>query len=92
MDANHETWISRPEAARRLGISVEQMARIMRDGTNGVRLEAVRIGRHWRTTAEALQRFVDTLAMGQEQAHSGRIDRQAYRDAMKKLRAMGMKV
>jgi hypothetical protein len=30
-------------------------------GVRGVRLEAVRVGGQWRTSAEALQRFYDAL-------------------------------
>lgn len=48
------------EKAREIGLAVskDRLSEWVRDGARGVRLEAVRVGGRWHTSAQALRRFL----------------------------------
>ncbi len=59
IDLARETLLTRPAAARLMGVSKDTIRHWIINGVRGVRLEAIRPGRWWRTSVEALQRFAD---------------------------------
>ena len=60
LDLSQERLLSRSEAAQLLRVSLPTLDRYRR-GSAGVRLEGLRIGGRWKTSAEACQRFADRL-------------------------------
>lgn len=68
LDLCEETPLSLSQVAKRLPpnrggkpVHVSTVMRWITKGVRGVRLEAVRLGGRWVSTAEALQRFSDCL-------------------------------
>ncbi len=59
IDLARETLLTRPAAARLMGVSKDTIAGWITRGVRGIRLEAIRPGRWWKTSVEALQRFAD---------------------------------
>jgi excisionase family DNA binding protein len=56
-----ETLLTIEKAAERLLVSEGTLHRWISKGSNGVRLEAVKVGNRWRTSEEAIQRFSESL-------------------------------
>jgi excisionase family DNA binding protein len=61
IDLSRERLLTLEAAADLLRVSQATVYRWIRSGTGGVRLEAAKVGAHWRTSEEAIQRFSDTL-------------------------------
>lgn len=59
IDVAKEKLLTIAQAAERLQVSKATVTTWIKGGTNGVRLDAIRFGMHWRTSEEAIQRFGD---------------------------------
>lgn len=57
IDIATEKLLSLEQAAEKLMVAKQIVMKWIRYGSNGVRLEALKFGSHWRTSEEALQRF-----------------------------------
>lgn len=66
IDLATEKLLTLEQAAERLLVSKCTLYRWITVGSKGVRLEAIKMGVHWRTSEEALQRFGDRLTPNQE--------------------------
>lgn len=62
-----ESLLSWEQAGEQLQVSKATLHRWITSGVKGIRLEAVRVGGLWRTSAEAIQRFSEDLTPEQEQ-------------------------
>jgi Protein of unknown function (DUF1580) len=60
-----------PSRRRGARLAISTIHRWRHPGVRGVRLEAIRCGGTWCTTAEALQRFFDRLGAAAEQPRQG---------------------
>jgi excisionase family DNA binding protein len=84
IDLATEKLLTLEQASERLLVAKATMYRWITQGSNGVRLEAARVGGRWRTSEEALQRFSDSLTPNLEAIHSSvlriRTPRQRQRD------------
>ena len=86
-----ETMLTRPQAAKMAGVSVDTLASWMGKGRQGVRLEGYFDGCRWRTSAEALDRFLRRLTPGgQKRMSTVREDGRAERQAVDFLRERGI--
>lgn len=61
IDLATENLLTLEQAAERLLMNKSTLFRWITKGTNGIRLEAIKLGTRWRTSEEALQRFGDRL-------------------------------
>lgn len=66
IDLATEKLLTLEQAAEKLLVSKATLYRWITNGSKGVRLEAIKMGVHWRTSEEALQRFGDRLTPNQE--------------------------
>jgi len=66
IDLATETLLTIEKAAHRLLVSKATLQRWITKGSNGVRLEAAKVGGRWRTSEEAIQRFSDCLTPKRE--------------------------
>jgi excisionase family DNA binding protein len=66
IDIATETIITLEEAAERLLVTKSSVYSLVTRGSRGIKLEAFRVGGRWRTSAEALQRFVNAQTPSQE--------------------------
>jgi hypothetical protein len=78
IDLRSERALGLAEAARMLPpgrngrpVHVSSLVRAITSGVDGHRLEAIRIGRRWVTTVEAIQRWGEALAAGRVGGPSG---------------------
>lgn len=70
IDIANETLLTLEQAADRLLVSKDAVYRWITHGSNEIKLEAIKLGVHWRTSVEALQRFADRLTPSQESTPS----------------------
>jgi hypothetical protein len=61
IDITRDKLITLPQVAADLGLSRVTVLRWVTRGIHGIRLEAIRAGRSFRTTSECLQQFLDDL-------------------------------
>ncbi len=57
IDIASERLLTLEQAAEKLQVSKPTVVRWIKQGTDGLRLEAIKFGSHWRTSDEAIQRF-----------------------------------
>jgi excisionase family DNA binding protein len=70
IDLASETLLTIEQAAERLIVSTTTVHRWITHGSNGVRLEAAKVGSCWRTSEQAIQRFSDRLTPKHESTPS----------------------
>lgn len=70
IDIATEKLLTLDQAAERLIVSKATVLQWIKHGSNGVVLDGIKFGVHWRTSEEALQRFGDRLTPRQEEATS----------------------
>jgi transposase len=86
--------LTRPEVARRLACHIDTVTAYIERGHDGVRLEARRVGGRWKTSPEALDRFLDELTR-RARADPAKLatvaqERRAEQDAVAFLKEQGV--
>jgi excisionase family DNA binding protein len=66
IDIASEKLLTLDQAAEKLLVSKATIHGWIRTGSKGIRLEAIKLGVHWRTSDEALQRFGNRLTPNQD--------------------------
>jgi excisionase family DNA binding protein len=61
IDVATETLMTLDQAAEKLLVSKFTVNRCITHGSDGIKLEAIKFGGHWRTSMEAIQRFGERL-------------------------------
>jgi predicted transcriptional regulator len=91
----YETVLTRRQAADLLRVSPAAVTNYLVRGVHGVKLEGVLVGGTWRTSAEAVDRFVDAQTekvLGPRASRptcTARQARRASEQAMRELEAAG---
>lgn len=75
IDIATEKLLTLDQAAERLIVSKATLLQWIKHGSKGVTLDAIKLGVHWRTSEEALQRFGDRLTPQQKETTSRPVSR-----------------
>ncbi len=92
IDLAAETLLTIEKAAERLLVSQSTLTRWITKGSNGVRLEAVKVGSRWRTSEEAVQRFSDSLTPSHESTTSQQVPVSTSKEMQRRLDLMNQQL